>query len=331
MRDKWLAFAEKLPALFWLLTGGGFYLIYRIPAVLLGKENPGSQALLLAVLSLAAVVYMMLLYGKWDFGFAGDSFVPGFSMGWLLLLPVLGEFLVSLCIDPIRPWLLVQLLLYSAAGAAFETILLRSILLGHMMRIWKGIEYRGLMASVTAGLIGGLLPLVNLCLGKGGAEVMIECLEVFALSCALGAIYVRTRDFWPVAAVFALHLFASRLFQVYEPGESGILSHAISSHAFLLILDLGSSLCILLIGLGLMFFLVYWQKDEGEDERWPEARFDPVPEMDDQGNLYWPEDAEGEENREDSVPDLEEESEPEKSSEEEEAAEEDGKSGKWSW
>lgn len=277
MREKVITLAEKKPEAFWLLTAVLFYFLYRIPAVFLAREGLLSQTLLFVVLTLAVTVLTFWAYGEWDFGMEPANFTSGFSTASLLLLPIIGELLTAICANHFHAGRLVQLLLYSAGRGMFEAALFFGLLTAHMMRIWNGREFRGLASALTCGFLAALMVMSDILFGKTGAEVMVQAVIVFAMVSALSAIFIRTRNLWPCVAVLAFHHFAGGLYTIYEPDADGLLRHAISSHGILQGITIAVSIFILLLGIAITFYLVYLEMDEGEDERWKEARFDPVP------------------------------------------------------
>ena len=279
MRDKLNGFAQKFPALFWLAVGIVFYFLYRLPSVGFAGENLLAQTLLFVVLSLAVAVFMVWLFGEWNFGLTEGNPLSGIALGIFLFLPLITEFLTMLCVDPIRGERLGALALYSFSRGMFESLLFFSLLTTHMMRSWNGKEFRGLASSLTVGFVSCIVCLGDIFVGKTGAEVMIGAITTFALVSALAAVYIRTRNLWPCVVIMGLHYFANGFYTIYQMEENGMLHHAISSPALLQFVTIATSLCFVLVGIGITFYYEYLLVDEGEEERWPEARWDPIPEL----------------------------------------------------
>ena len=277
MREKIVTFAETVPAAFWVLAAAGFYFLYRIPAVLLAGESLPAQALLFVVLTLAVVILTLWTYSTWDFGLKPDTAGDGFSIACLLLLPVVGELMTTLCVAPVSLGRLFWLIVYSIGRGTFEAVLFLGVLMTHMMRTWNGREFRGVASGITAGLLAAMACVIDIMTGKIGAEVMVQALTIFALVFGLSAVFIRTRNLWPCMVVLILHYFAAGLYRIYEQGADGMLPHAISSHGFLQLFTVMVSAFMVILGLGIAIFLLYLEMDEGEDERWHEARWDPIP------------------------------------------------------
>lgn len=98
--------------------------------------------------------------------------------------------------------------------------MVRGLLLGNMMRHWKDKPHRALKSLVWSSVIFGLLHLGNILEGAFWPLVIAQTLMAIMVGFPLGAVYIRTKNIWPLIIVhFLIDFFVS--VQEYAVVEEG--------------------------------------------------------------------------------------------------------------
>ncbi len=204
---KLKSFAQQHPGKFSVLAIIAFFILYAIVTVLFAllpialSESDKVQladGLSRVLLCAALVLFLRKIYdGNFRFYFTSENLLQGLKRTWFFVLVALSALLAVLVIrdgegNMVLSASTIFIILFSSIMTGFyEEMFFRGLLLQNLLK--KGI----MKAVVISSIMFGLIHLVN---GIVGFQVISAALFGIYLS----AIYLRTKNIWPIIAIHAL-------------------------------------------------------------------------------------------------------------------------------
>ncbi len=192
--------ADQYAVLFWIFAIALFsVLLYKLPAIFLFSKNELGLAMLRFAISILMILMIREMYnGQITLGFRKKNFLKGFILIFLLTLIVflndfLGGYTVEVGINGI-----IECAIICFSIGLFEETMVRGLLIGNMMLHWKDKPHRALRSLIFSSVLFGLLHLGNLFEGEYLPMVILQTALAIFLGFALGAVYIRTKNLWPL-------------------------------------------------------------------------------------------------------------------------------------